>query len=149
MHDAFLPRTNWVGFLPNADRLTLDSHPYLAFQGQSSAPISTYATTPCTSWGGAVNQSSAAFGLTNAGEFSNAVTDCGLFLNGVGLGNRYDGTYTMGSFPSQGSCTPWTDWQNYSPQTKADILQFALASMDALQVQSKLTILDYSQLKAL
>lgn len=114
--------------------MTIDTHPYLCFNGQSPAPVSSYATTPCTSWGSLVNDSSASFGLTNAGEFSNAVTDCGLFLNGVNLGTRYEGTYTSGTWPSQGSCTPWTDWQNYTPDTKAAIKQFALASMDALQV---------------
>ena len=77
----------------------------------------------------------AAFGLTTAGEFSNAVTDCGLFLNGVGLGTRYEGTYT-GAWPAVGNCSTWTDYQNYDNTTKADILQFALASMDALQVDS-------------
>ncbi|KAJ3516720.1 hypothetical protein NLJ89_g941 [Agrocybe chaxingu] len=133
IHDGFLPRSDWVNTFPNADRITLDSHPYLCFNGQSSAPISTYATTPCTSWGGAVNNSMASFGLTNAGEFSNAVTDCGLFLNGVNLGTRYEGTY-IGVWPRMGSCSTWTDWQNYDVATKRAIRQFALASMDALQV---------------
>ncbi|CAA7267896.1 unnamed protein product [Cyclocybe aegerita] len=132
IHDGFFPRTDWTNTFPNADRITLDSHPYLCFNGQSSAPISTYATTPCTSWGGAVNNSMASFGLTNAGEFSNAVTDCGLFLNGVNLGTRYEGTY-IGVWPRMGSCSTWTDWQNYDAATKRAIRQFALASMDALQ----------------
>ncbi|KAF8889766.1 glycoside hydrolase [Gymnopilus junonius] len=131
-HDAFFTRSSWADFIPNADRVTLDSHPYLCFQGQSSAPMSSYATTPCTAWGGLVNTSMSAFGLTNAGEFSNAVTDCGLFLNGVNLGTRYEGTYP-GVWPVVGSCTPWTDWQNYNNATKTAIRQFALASMDALQ----------------
>lgn len=132
-HDAFLPRSDWAGVMPNADRVALDSHPYLCFNGQSSAPMSTYAQTPCTTWGGLVNTSMAAFGLTTAGEFSNAVTDCGLFLNGVGLGTRYEGTYP-GVWPVVGNCSTWTDYQNYDSTTKAAILQFALASMDALQV---------------
>lgn len=133
-HDAFLPRDQWYNVFPNADRVTLDSHPYLCFQGQSSAPMSSYATTPCTSWGGLVNSSMASFGLTNAGEFSNAVTDCGLFLNGVNLGTRYEGTYTTPTTPV-GSCNVWTDWQNYDDATKQSIKNFALASMDALQVR--------------
>lgn len=132
-HDGFLPRSSWANFLPNADRIALDSHPYLCFNGQSSQPMSSYATTPCTTWGSAVNNSMAAFGLSTAGEFSNAVTDCGLFLNGVGLGTRYEGTYA-GVWPRMGSCVDWTDWQNYSASTKRAIRQFALASMDALQV---------------
>lgn len=97
--------------------------------------MSTYATTPCTTWASGVNASMANFGLTQAGEWSNAVTDCGLWVNGVGQGIRYEGTYVADpSFTSVGSCTPWTDWQDYTADTKAAILQFALASMDALQV---------------
>jgi aryl-phospho-beta-D-glucosidase BglC (GH1 family) len=133
-HDAFLSQSDWAGFLPGADRIALDDHPYLAFGTQSSAPMSTYATTPCTTWGSGVNNSMANFGLTQAGEWSNAVTDCGLWVNGVGQGIRYEGTYVADpSFTSVGSCTPWTDWQAYTADTKAAILQFALASMDALQ----------------
>jgi len=51
----------------------------------------------------------------------------------VGLGTRYEGTYTPGVWPRVGDCTPWTDWQNYTPATKTAMKQFALATMDALQ----------------
>jgi len=94
--------------------------------------MSSYATLPCTSWGGGVNTSMGAFGLTTAGEFSNAVTDCGLYLNNVGGGSRYEGTYTGST--RVGDCSTWTDWQNYDSTMKTSIRQFALASMDALQV---------------
>ncbi|KAG2020434.1 exo-beta-1,3-glucanase [Coprinopsis cinerea AmutBmut pab1-1] len=133
LHDGFFGRAPWEGFLPNADRVTLDTHPYLCFGEQSAAPMSSYAQTPCTTWGHLVNNSMANFGLTNAGEFSNAVTDCGLFLNGVNLGTRYEGDYTPGSWPRIGDCSEWTDYTRYSDQMKSDIRQFALASMDALQ----------------
>jgi glucan 1,3-beta-glucosidase len=134
-HDAFFSDSEWSGFMPNADRIALDTHPYICFGGQSDAAISTYAKTPCSQWGSNINNSMSNFGLTIAGEFSNAVTDCGLWLNGVGLGTRYDGTYTGGGdWPSQGSCTPWTDWQNYNSAMKKGLMNFALASMDALQV---------------
>jgi glucan 1,3-beta-glucosidase len=75
----------------------------------------------------------ASFGLSMAGEFSNAVTDCGLWLNGVDLGTRYEGTYA-GNPPRVGDCSIWTDWTKYDNGMKADIKNFALASMDALQV---------------
>lgn len=133
IHDGFLSRDSWAGMFPNADRVALDSHPYLAFGEQSAAPMSSYANTPCTAWGASVNSTMTNFGLFNAGEFSNAVTDCGLFLNEVGEGTRYEGTYTKASTTRVGSCTPWTDWTSYDAQMKADIKQFALASMDALQ----------------
>jgi len=81
-----------------------------------------------------MNQSMTAFGLTSAGEFSNAVTDCGKWLNGVGLGTRYEGTYDDGNtWPVQGSCDPWVDYQSWTQSEKDATKQFALASMDALQ----------------
>jgi glucan 1,3-beta-glucosidase len=119
---------------PNADRLALDTHPYLAFGTQSDSPMSTFVNTPC-SRGGGVNTSMGAFGLTTAGEFSNAVNDCALYLNNVGAGSRYEGTYDGGG-TRVGSCTPWNDYQNYDATMKSSIRQFALSSMDALQVCS-------------
>lgn len=133
-HDGFFPFTDWAGFLPNADRIALDDHPYICFDSQSDAPMSSYAQTPCNTWASNFNTSMGAFGLSTAGEFSNAVTDCGLWVNGVGLGTRYEGTYT-GNWPVIGSCTPWTDWQNWNTTMKTGIMNFAMASMDALQVR--------------
>ncbi|TFY74858.1 hypothetical protein EWM64_g9153 [Hericium alpestre] len=131
-HDGFLGLDKWVGFLGNPDRIALDYHPYLCFYTQSKDTMAQQVKAPCN-WGATVNGSLAAFGLTAAGEFSNAVTDCGLYVNGVGLGTRYEGTYTPGDWPRIGSCTPWTDWQNWDQAMKDDIKQFALSSMDALQ----------------
>ncbi|XP_006458234.1 hypothetical protein AGABI2DRAFT_63154 [Agaricus bisporus var. bisporus H97] len=132
IHDAFFPRDRWAGIFPNADRMALDSHPYLCFGPQSDSPMSSYQKTPCSNWGSSVNNSMANFGLSVAGEFSNAVTDCGLWLNGVDLGTRYEGTY-IDSPERIGDCAIWTDWTKYDDKMKADIKNFALASMDALQ----------------
>lgn len=131
-HDAFFSRDKWAGFLPNADRISLDSHPYLCFSTQSSAAITTYATTPCDSWAASVNTSMQAFGMTTAGEWSNAVTDCGLWVNGVNQGTRYEGTYA-GSGAKVGTCDVWTNYAAYDQPTKDGLKQFAMASMDALQ----------------
>jgi glucan 1,3-beta-glucosidase len=131
-HDGFISRSNWAGFMTNADRIALDSHPYLCFNNdQSSAPYSTYADTPCSAWGKSFNDSMNQFGLSGAGEWSNAVTDCGLYVNGVGLGTRYEGTYPPVSKVT-GDCTEWTDYQKWSTSKKADVKRFAMASMDAL-----------------
>ncbi|KAI0341763.1 glycoside hydrolase [Trametopsis cervina] len=133
-HEGFRGLNNWVGYFVNSDRTSLDIHPYICFGGQSSAGYDTRANTPCSSWGAAQNASMAAFGLTTAGEFSNAINDCGLYVNGVTDGTRYEGTYaTDGPWPRQGSCTPWTDYTTWTPAMKQDIMNFALASMDALQ----------------
>lgn len=81
-----------------------------------------------------MNTSMDAFGMTAAGEWSNAINDCGLFVNGVNLGTRYEGTYT-GSWPVIGSCDPWLDYENYNQTTKDNMKAFAMSSMDALQVR--------------
>ncbi|THH20693.1 hypothetical protein EW146_g728 [Bondarzewia mesenterica] len=128
----FFGLTQWAGFLDGADRIALDYHPYLCFQAQTSAPMSQQTTSPCDAWGSSMNTSMAAFGLTAAGEFSNAVTDCGLYVNGVNLGTRYEGTYP-GNWPAVGSCAPWTEWESWNKTMKANIKSFALSSMDALQ----------------
>ncbi|KAL6305370.1 glycoside hydrolase superfamily [Sparassis latifolia] len=131
-HEGFFGLEQWVGFLPNSDRTSLDIHPYICFDGQSAANYSQQLTVPCSTWAANQNNSMSAFGLTTAGEFSNAINDCGLWVNGVNLGTRYEGTYT-GSWPVIGSCTPWTDWQNWDEPMKESIKQWALESMDALQ----------------
>lgn len=138
-HDGFAGATQWAGFLPGADRIALDLHPYLCFGTQTSSPMSSLVNTPCTSWGSGINQSMSAFGLTAAGEFSNAINDCGLFVNGVGLGTRYEGTYT-GTWPTVGSCSSWDDYTTWNQTLKDSTKQFALASMDALQVSPFLLI---------
>jgi glucan 1,3-beta-glucosidase len=39
LHDGFQPQNSWVGFLPGADRLALDTHNYLCFSGFNSDPM--------------------------------------------------------------------------------------------------------------
>jgi glucan 1,3-beta-glucosidase len=75
----------------------------------------------------------AAFGMTTAGEFSNAITDCGTFVNGVNQGSRFEGDYIYdSSFARVGSCDSYIQWQNWDSAYKKAMLQFALSSMDAL-----------------
>ncbi|KAG7086576.1 hypothetical protein E1B28_002522 [Marasmius oreades] len=130
-HDAFFSRNDFKGYLANADRIALDSHPYIAFGGQTTEGWGTRTGAPCA-WGKDVNQSMADFGMTIAGEFSNAINDCGLWVNGVGQGVRYDGTFTAEPSPRVGDCTQWTDWTRFDDATKTQIKQFAMASMDGL-----------------
>jgi glucan 1,3-beta-glucosidase len=133
-HDAFEGIAKWVGFLPNADRIAMDTHPYLCFGPQNPAPIAQQVNGPCTMWGPEFNTSMGAFGFTAAGEWSVAVTDCGTFVNGAGLGARYDGTFDGAQ--AIGSCAPWLNYATWSQDLKTSTQQLALASMDALQVST-------------
>lgn len=124
-HNAFLANSEWAGFLPGADRIALDNHPYMAFSNQDPDPLSKQTLRACP-WGPDMNTSMDAFGMTAAGEFSNAANDCGKWVNGVGNGAGYEGAV--------GSCQPWTNWPAWDDDMKTAMKQFSMASMDALQV---------------
>ncbi|KAI0331221.1 glycoside hydrolase [Cubamyces sp. BRFM 1775] len=135
LHDGFDPLSHWAGFLPGADRVAIDDHPYFAFDGQANRePVNITADggdgtqlggkwplQACNAWGSEFNKSRGAFGITIAGEFSNAINDCGLWVVGVGVAAHYGP-----------DCEYWQDASGWSDQTKQGLLNFALASMDAL-----------------
>lgn len=86
IHDGFQPLSTWANFLPGRDRMAMDSHPYMCFTDQDPSPISSQHQKPCDSWSKSFNTSWSNFGVTTAGEWSLAVNDCGLWVNGVGAG---------------------------------------------------------------
>ena len=115
---------------------------------------------PCNSWASGINASQQAFGVTIAGEFSNAVSfptsvmtfrvrtlpypmlllqvnDCGLWVRGVGGEASYGG-----------DCSPWEDASTWDDSVKSGLMQFALSSMDSLQNYFfwtwKVTLLNHS-----
>ncbi|WVQ73642.1 hypothetical protein IAR50_003222 [Cryptococcus sp. DSM 104548] len=125
IHEGFSGVAAWSGFLSGADRLGLDQHPYLAFATQTTDNHTVQAKTVCT-WGGGTNDSSTQFGITIGGEWSNAINDCGLWLDGVDSTPQYESTNT-------GSCTFWDEWFNWSDATKESVMEYTMANMDALQ----------------
>ena len=66
---------------------------------------------------------------------SNAINDCGLYLNAVNVGTRYEGTFA-GSSTGVGKCSTWNDWDKWDQTTKDNLKQFMMSSMDALQVST-------------
>ncbi|EJD08278.1 glycoside hydrolase [Fomitiporia mediterranea MF3/22] len=123
IHDGFEGPAKWAGFLPGSDRIAMDWHPYFAFNGQPNLdPIGVWPARAC-SWGDTLNTSQTAFGVTMAGEMSNAINDCGLYVNGVpGTGHSYGG-----------DCSFWEDSSQWNQTIKDGLHEFALASFDALQ----------------
>ncbi|OSD08667.1 glycoside hydrolase family 5 protein [Trametes coccinea BRFM310] len=134
-HDAFFGLKQWAGFLPNADRTQLDIHQYVCFGAQSADDYGTRVQSgqPCSTWGAGQNDSMTAYGMTHVGEWSLAINDCGQWVNGVNLGARFDGTFTTSHFDKTGDCSTYTDYTQWDAQWKADMKQFALQSMSALQ----------------
>jgi len=143
IHDGFqgtgAGHTGWGGYLKGADRIGLDTHTYFAFDKQSNDSLGYNSFKPCTYWAKSFNQTNTDFGFNFAGEYSLAVNDCGLWLNNIGVGSRYDGTYPNTSapdtknFPRVGSCDPWNDYRKWSPDMKKSIADLAATSQDAMQ----------------
>ncbi|KAJ1026272.1 hypothetical protein NDA16_002359 [Ustilago loliicola] len=102
IHDGFLPLSNWQGFLSGGDRIAWDTHPYICFGQQNNDPWDSQIMKPCQQYTPLLDNARSNMGVSMGGEMSLAINDCGLFVNGVGDGSRYDGTYsgpTPGNFP--------------------------------------------------
>lgn len=110
----------------------------MCFTTVDTTPLAQQVKKPCNSWAKNLNTSWSTFGVTTAGEWSLAINDCGLWVNGVGAGTRYEGTLssysgTTGDDPN--GCKTWTEYADWTDETKGYLKQIALSSMDALQVR--------------
>ncbi|KAH7107071.1 glycoside hydrolase [Auriculariales sp. MPI-PUGE-AT-0066] len=124
-HTGFFDN-GFAGWLPKADRLMLDRHPYLVFgDTQSNAAPETFARTPCVQWKQWTDTVSNTFGMNSAGEWSCALSDCALYINEVGIGADYDAQF------GEGACKPLLDYKNWSSDFKAGVLTYTSAMMDA------------------
>ena len=133
IHDGFSGNlATWNGFLAGSDRIAIDSHPYLAFTNPNNDPMGVQMESACGDWAPMFNTSMAQFGFTYAGEWSLGINDCGRFLNGVGNGTRYEGTYNAGD-PSFGDCNNFDDASNFSDAFKTQLMDLARAEMDSFQ----------------
>jgi len=133
IHDGFIGIRSWYSFLPGADRISLDQHPYMIFGDQQQGTLSDIARRPCSMWAAQTMNTSLQYGFNSAGEWSAAPNDCGQWVNSVGGGSRYDGTHADYLGRGVGSCDYWNDWTQWNQTTKDDMLTLVSASMDALQ----------------
>ena len=101
MHDGFNPVDSWNGFLSGEYmNVMMDTHHYQVFDSGSLAmDINGHVGTVCALGSDHYDRSDK---WAIGGEWSGALTDCAKYLNGKGLGARWDGTFA-GSSPI-GSC---------------------------------------------
>lgn len=150
--DGFLGLGNWKGQLQGHEGLVLDVHQYVIFNvGQIVYTKQAKVKYACTGWTGQAQQSmdvSTGFGPTIFAEWSQADTDCATYLNNVGWGNRWEGTYDTGNpltrvlsatCPTNKdgptcSCTNANaDPSQYSEGYKQFLQMFAEAQMDSFE----------------
>ncbi|PVF96087.1 putative EXG1-exo-beta-1,3-glucanase, major isoform [Serendipita vermifera] len=130
IHDAFQPLDYWSGFPPNSfDGVIMDTHYYGVFsQGEVSRSWDQQVQAACARSSAIRN-----FYLwTIVGEWSLAFTDCAKYLNGRGVGARYDGTYPGSSYV--GTCAPFTgSGANFSSSYKAFLRRFWEAQVTSFE----------------
>lgn len=133
-HDAFQALNYWNGDdfmrLPDYYFSILDHHQYQVFSpGEVSRSIDEHVSVACGI--GSSMQSEYHWRVT--GEWSGALTDCAKWLNGVGRGARYDGSYNNNGQTSYwvGSCDCRQDITTWSDQAKADTRKYIEAQLEA------------------
>ncbi|KIM27158.1 glycoside hydrolase family 5 protein [Serendipita vermifera MAFF 305830] len=130
-HDGYYGFGDWTGFLAGADRVGLDSHPYMVFSSLTPGEPADFASAPCGRWSDMFGGAMSSYGITAAGEWSYAINDCGLYVNSVGQGTRYEGTFP-GYSGALGSCSRWNDYTTWTPAIKAGLRDVGASTMDAL-----------------
>lgn len=137
IHDAFEPFNFWDDFLNVQDGdygVLLDHHHYQVFSsGELEMNIEQRIQTAC-SWGyGALGEAH----WTVTGEFSGAMTDCAKWLNGVGIGARYDGSFQKAGVGSYyiGSCANNEDITTWSQDRKVNTRKYLEAQLDAFEMR--------------
>ena len=144
--DGFLGLDNWQGKFQGLDNLLLDAHQYVIFNdGQIAMSHSDKLNFACAGWSAQMQSSentATGFGPTLCGEWSQADTDCTLYLNGVGTGARWDGTMAGNGGPqcptknnpicecNDANASP----DRYSATYKQWLLDFAEAQMQSFEI---------------
>ena len=134
IHDAFQDfSTYWNGFGSGKSDLMLDTHQYQIFTPELVGRSPSDHVSAACALGPQLAGTSK---WIVVGEWTGAQTDCAKWLNGLGVGARYDGTYTKdGGSSYTGSCdgkyTGTVD--NLSSNDKSNIRSYVEAQLDAYE----------------
>lgn len=130
IHDAFQAYNYWDSFMPvdlNYWDVIVDHHHYQVFSaGELARDIDQHIEVACA-WADSKNEAH----WNVAGEWSAALTDCALWLNGVGRGARWLGDYD--SSPNYGLCDMYTNSDNWTDEYKANVRRYIEAQLDAFE----------------
>ncbi|KAJ9294209.1 CAZyme family GH5 [Paecilomyces variotii] len=137
LHDGFLEVDSWNGFMgpwSGVWHVMMDTHHYEVFDnGQLGQNIDGHVNMACT------------FGQTHlyhtdkwtiVGEWTGGITDCAKYLNGRGVGARYDGTYPGSSWIGDCSGKYQGTVDGLSGADKYNIRRFIEAQLDAFEMKT-------------
>ncbi|KAI4155524.1 MAG: hypothetical protein L6R39_001217 [Caloplaca ligustica] len=148
--DGFLGLSKWKGQLSGVQNVILDVHQYTIFnKNQINYPHQKKIQYACQGWTDQMKQSvsvATGFGPTICGEWSQADTDCALYLNNVNTGSRWEGTLPTGDPatsvtrpdcpPDGGTCScdkANADPSSYSDDYKHWLMMYAEAQMASFE----------------
>ncbi|KAI9039994.1 putative exo-beta-1,3-glucanase [Aspergillus affinis] len=146
VHDGFLNLSKWKKMLKTRpDNMFLDTHQYTIFNtGQTVLKHTDRINLICNDWYHMIqeiNTTDAGWGPTICGEWSQADTDCTKYLNNVGRGTRWEGTFsttdstaycpTADDGPSCDCTNANADIADYSDDYKKWLQTYAEAQMSA------------------
>ncbi|CAI7601730.1 unnamed protein product [Penicillium pancosmium] len=148
LHDGFLNLDKWDNmFKDRPDNMYLDTHQYTTFNtGEIVLNHTAKVEIICNSWYSMlqdINSTSTGWGPTISGEWSQADTDCAKYVNNVGRGTRWEGTYATDDStaycPTADSGTTCScsganaDVSDYSDKYKQWLQMYAEAQMSAFE----------------
>jgi aryl-phospho-beta-D-glucosidase BglC (GH1 family) len=120
----------------------LDIHDYVAFSSDVyKLDQSKIANIPCEGWKTKYQRSKDHFAMTVTGEFSAAVNDCGVYLNGMKLGSRLNGDFDHPSLNGDNNAKPctncacykYTNYGNYTTEFKGFLKKFVERQMETFE----------------
>lgn len=131
LHDGFTTIGEWDGFLTNTN-ITMDHHIYEIFtEGQIALTIDQHVNNIRN----VGQQMKSEPHESIVGEFSGALTDCTKYINGVGRGARYDGTFS--STTPVGSCEGHENFTTWTQKAIDDTRRYIEVQMQTYQQNSK------------
>ncbi|RHZ46567.1 putative exo-beta-1,3-glucanase [Aspergillus thermomutatus] len=148
LHDGFLNLSKWKSMLKDRpDKMLLDTHQYTIFNtGQIVLNHTARVNLVCNDWYNMIkeiNSTSTGWGPTICGEWSQADTDCAQYLNNVGRGTRWEGTFsltdstqycpTADTGPRCSCANANADYTEYSAEYKKFLQTYAEAQMSAFE----------------
>lgn len=135
LHDGFQDIAFWNGFMSTGfSKIMMDNHHYEIFLNDLIAKnTNEHIQSVCQfAWEKLASMDK----WTIVGEWTGAMTDCTKYLNGRGIGARYDGTYPGSSYI--GSCAGFSQGEVTAlpADTQADIRRFIEAQLDSYETGS-------------
>ncbi|KAE8375116.1 glycoside hydrolase superfamily [Aspergillus bertholletiae] len=132
--DGFLPVESWNGFKTEGSKVVMDTHHYHMFDnGLLAMDIDNHVNAVCDF---AHQHLQASDKPVVVGEWTGALTDCAKYLNGMGRGARYDGTYITDK--ALGDCANLSTGTvaDLSDDERSNMRRFIEVQLDAFELKS-------------